>query len=132
MEMQMASRTPKDTTVARVSVLESQVETINSSVVRLEQKVESSYAILHSRISDLRDDVRLELDNKHEKLIEKLEEQSRSSTAQHKVIHDKIEKINEQVEGLNQWKWMLVGGSTVLAAVFGYVFASVDLSVIFQ
>ena len=125
MEASMSTRNAKESTLSRVSVLESQVDNITSNVTKLEQKVDSSYAVLHHRISELRDDFRLELDNKHEKLIQKLDEQTASSTAQHKVIHD-------QIEELNRWKWMLVGGATVTAAVLGYVFALVDFSVLLQ
>lgn len=121
----MSTRNAKESTLSRVSVLESQVDNITSNVTKLEQKVDSSYSVLHHRISELRDDFRLELDNKHEKLIQKLDEQAISSTAQHKTIHD-------QIEELNRWKWMLVGGATVTAAVLGYVFALVDFSVLLQ
>ena len=56
----------------RLSVLESQVTTITNSVGKLETKVESNYATLHHRISDLRDDFHNNLETKTNKIFEKI------------------------------------------------------------
>ena len=56
-------------TETRVSVLETQVDSITGSVTKLEQKIDSNYATLHHRISDMRDDLRNDIDTKHEKII---------------------------------------------------------------
>lgn len=103
-------------TETRVSVLETQVDTITGSVVKLEQKIDSNYATLHSRISDLRDDLRNDIDVKHEKIIDKLDAQNKASTEQHKVIADKITSIEK-------WRYMMVGGSIVM----GYILAHIKL-----
>ena len=63
-------------TETRVSVLETQVDSITGSVTKLEQKIDSNYATLHHRISDMRDDLRNDIDTKHEKIIDKLDLQT--------------------------------------------------------
>ena len=103
-------------TETRVSVLETQVDTISGNLTKLEQKIDSNYATLHSRISDLRDDLRNDIDIKHEKIIDKLDAQNKASTEQHKVIADKISSIEK-------WRYMLVGG----AVVTGYILAHIKL-----
>ena len=107
-------------TETRVSVLETQVDTIAGNVVKLEQKIDSNYATLHSRISDLRDDLRNDIDVKHEKIIDKLDAQNKASTEQHKAIADKISSIEK-------WRYMMVGGSIVM----GYVLAHIKLDKLF-
>ena len=103
-------------TETRVSVLETQVDTIVGSVTKLEQKIDSNYATLHHRISDLRDDLRNDIDTKHEKIIDKLDSQTKASTDQHKAIAEKISAIEK-------WRYMLVGG----AIVVGYFLAHIKL-----
>ena len=103
-------------TETRVSVLETQVDTITSSVGKLEQKIDSNYATLHHRISDMRDDLRNDIDTKHEKIIDKLDAQTKASTEQHKAIAEKISSIEK-------WRYMMVGG----AIVMGYLLAHIKL-----
>ena len=103
-------------TETRVSVLETQVDTITSSVTKLEQKIDINYATLHSRISDMRDDLRNDIDAKHEKIIDKLDAQTKASTEQHKSIAEKISSIEK-------WRYMMVGGSIVM----GYILAHIKL-----
>lgn len=107
---------PEIFTDTRVSVLETQVGTISDNVSKLEQKLDSNYAVLHHRISDMRDDLRNDIDTKHEKIMDKLDGQAKSSSEQHKAIADKINAIEK-------WRYMLVGG----AVVIGYILAHVKL-----
>ena len=103
-------------TETRVSVLETQVDAITGSVSKLEQKIDANYATLHHRISDMRDDLRNDIDTKHEKIIDKLDGQAKASSEQHKAIAEKINAIEK-------WRYMLVGG----AVVIGYMLAHVKL-----
>jgi len=103
-------------TETRVSVLETQVDSIAGNVTKLEQKIDSNYATLHSRISDMRDDLRNDIDTKHEKIIDKLDVQAKASSEQHKAIAEKINAIEK-------WRYMLVGG----AVVIGYILAHIKL-----
>ena len=107
-------------TETRVSVLETQIDTISGSVTKLEQKIETNYATLHGRISDLRDDLRNDIDAKHEKIIDKLDSQTKISSEQHAAITSKINAIEK-------WRYMLVGG----AIVMGYVLAHIKLDKLF-
>lgn len=104
----------------RLSVLENQVDTLNSNLDKLVDKVESNYATLHHRISELRDDLHNEIEIKNEKIIFKLDEHSRSSVLQHQAMADKLADIEK-------WRWVLVGAAVVL----GYFIAHVKLENLF-
>jgi len=104
----------------RVSVLETQVTSINVNLEKLEQKMDENYATLHHRISDMRDDLHKDIEVKHDKVIEKLDAQNKSSTEQHRAIAEKIASIEK-------WRWMIMGG----AIVVGYVLAHLKLEKLF-
>lgn len=105
---------------SRLSVLENQVNSVTIHVEKLEAKVESNYATLHHRISDLRDDFHHNLDTKTNKLMEKMDDQSKQASIQHQAIADKI-------SSMERWKWMMIGGSLVV----GYFLAHIKLEKLF-
>ena len=118
----MAEQLPKrdlDTDV-RVSVLETQVDSIHHTMGRLEEKIDENYATLHHRISDMRDDLHKDIENKHDKVMEKLDNQARESTEQHRAIAEKLAAVEK-------WRWMIMGG----AVVAGYVIAHLKLDKLF-
>ena len=103
-----------DTT--RITVLETKVTTLNSSVEKLEEKIDNNYATLHHRISDMRDDFHKNIEEKHEKIMAKLDDQTKSSSAQHAALAAKIQTFEK-------WRWMIMGAAIVL----GYVLAHIKL-----
>lgn len=107
-------------TKARLSVLENNVSIISSSVEKLEQKIDSNYSTLHSRISDLRDDLRADFEQKNEKVLNKIDEHNNSSF-QHS------ESLNERISQIERWRWMIMGAALVL----GYVIAHIKLENLF-
>ena len=107
-------------TETRVSVLETEVDNIKNNVVKMEGKVDSNYATLHHRISEMRDDLRNDIDTKHEKIIDKLDVQAKASSEQHLAIANKINAIEK-------WRYMMVGG----AIVIGYILAHIKLEKLF-
>lgn len=105
---------------ARLSVLENSVGMITTKVDRLETKMDSNYATLHHRISEMRDDLRKDFENKNDKIITKLEEHNHNSVTQSNLLTDKINK-------LEKWRWFIMGG----AAVVGYLIAHVKIDKLF-
>lgn len=118
MEFSMARNGTDSST--RITVLETQVEAISNDMTKLEEKIDSNYATLHHRISDMRDDFHKNIEEKHERVISKLDEQSKASSAQHAQIAKKIETFEK-------WRWMVMGG----AIVIGYVLAHLKLEKLF-
>ena len=107
-------------TSTRITVLETQVEAIASDINKMEEKVDSNYVTLHKRISEMRDDFHKSIEEKHEKVIEKLDMQAQASSAQHAAIAQKI-------QAFEKWRWMVMGA----AIVVGYVLAHVKLDKLF-
>jgi len=107
-------------TTTRITVLETQVESISTDINKMSEKIESNYATLHHRISDMRDDFHKSLEDKHEKIMNKLDEQVRISSEQHSAIAEKVQTFEK-------WRWMLLGGSIVI----GYVLAHIKLEKLF-
>ena len=107
-------------TKARLSVVENNVNIIAGNVEKLEQKIDSNYATLHSRISDLRDDLRSDFEAKNEKILNKLDEHNSSS-----ALHSQT--LNERISQIERWRWMIMGAALVL----GYVIAHVKLENLF-
>lgn len=103
-------------TNTRISILENDVEHLSGSLEKLETKIDSNYATLHSRISDLRDDLRTDFENKQQRVISKIEEHSTNSNEHNK-------ELNNRIDTLERWRWMMMGG----ALVFGYVLAHIKL-----
>ena len=119
MEAGMARSRPEDT-ASRISVLENQVEDITADILKIETKIDTNYATLHHRISDLRDDIHLNIDTKHTQLVDKLDRQATNSTLQHQALAEKIQAIEK-------WRWMIMGA----AVVVGYVLAHIKLDHLF-
>lgn len=107
-------------TRSRVTVLETQILGIAHNVEKLEQKVEGQYQTLHSRISDMRDDLRTEIDKKHNEMIGMLREHMDAEFSHHQNIQEKMASIEK-------WRWMIMGGAIVL----GYVIAHLKLDKLF-
>jgi ElaB/YqjD/DUF883 family membrane-anchored ribosome-binding protein len=116
----MSEATRNLDTDVRVSVLETQVDSINHNLEKLEAKIDENYATLHHRISDMRDDIHTNIETKHEKLMDKLDQQNKAATEQHTAIADKISTIEK-------WRWMIMGG----ALVVGYVLAHLKIEKLF-
>lgn len=93
---------------------------LGHNIEQLEVKVEHQYNALHSRISDMRDDVHKEINDKHQAVIDKLDAQARSQSDQHKDMNNKLAAIEK-------WRWMIMGG----ALVAGYVLAHIKLEKFF-
>jgi flagellar capping protein FliD len=119
--MAETARTEKSSsTAARISVLENQVVTVSNNIEKLEAKVEDQYKTLHSRISDLRDDVRSDIEVKHDKLVYKIDEHSVASSI-------KLDHIENKISAIEKWRWTFMGA----AIVVGYVLAHIKIDRLF-
>jgi hypothetical protein len=90
------------------------------NVEKIETRVDVHYQTLHSRISDMRDELRQDIDEKHEKLMQKLDEHAKSESETNKSMSGKIAE-------LQKWRWTIMGA----AIVVGYVLAHMKLEKLF-
>ena len=110
----------RDDTKSRLSVLENNVAIVTHNVEKLEHKIDVNYATLHSRISDLRDDLRADFEQKNERVIQKLDDHNRTSSDNNRAIQERISHIE-------RWRWMIMGA----ALVAGYIIAHVEFKNLF-
>ena len=116
MEAVRTSNGKRADSTTRISVLENNVTHLSGALDKLETKIDNNYATLHSRISDLRDDLRHDFESKNEKVIQKIEEHSESSNKH-------SSELNRRIDQIERWRWMIMGA----ALVVGYILAHVKL-----
>lgn len=104
----------------RIASLETQMLNVAHTVEKIETRVDTHYQTLHSRISDMRDELRQDIDDKHEKLMKKLDEHAKSESETNKSMANKIAE-------LQRWRWTVMGA----AIVVGYVLAHMKLEKLF-
>ena len=104
----------------RIASLETQMVSIAHNVEKIETRVDTHYQTLHSRISDMRDELRNDIDEKHEKLMSKLDDHAKSEAETNKTMSGKI-------SAMEKWRWTIMGA----AGVVGYVLAHMKLEKLF-
>ena len=127
---------------AQVKVLESVVERIDTSIEKLTEvsnsigkllavhderinqlekvhnRQEGDIRDIYSKISVTSKEICSKLDEVEDSLESKMKEHSDSSEKLHKELKQdldtKLEKINLRVSVLERWRWLILGGATVL------------------
>ena len=79
---------------------------------RLEQ--ERSIKELNSKMDDIEKDFKENLDNHHEKIIEKIDELRISDNKQHKELDARMSRIE-------RWMWILVGAGVVITFILNKI-----------
>jgi predicted RNase H-like nuclease (RuvC/YqgF family) len=118
--MEAVTRVKDGDVRTRVSVLENQIVTMVHNIEKLEIKVDDQYQMLHARISDMREDLRDDIDANNERVMQKLDEHMRAE-------RQSSDKLNDKLASLEKWKWTIMGG----AIVVGYVLAHLKLEKLF-
>lgn len=99
---------------SRIASLETQMVNVAEDVKRIETRVDAQYQQLHSRISDFRDEMRTEIDTKHEKLIDKLDEHGKREL-------EANAKLETKISSMEKWRWMIMGGAVVAGYIIGHL-----------
>ena len=94
----------------RIAKLEAQVEGIKEDVAAVKQDIKE----LHSRITTGNREITDHIDNK-------IDELARSDELQHIAMSKKMDTINERVDILERWRWMIVGGAIVCGYLIGHI-----------
>jgi hypothetical protein len=94
----------------RIAKLEAQVDGIKSDVAAVKQDIKE----LHSRITTGNREITDHIDNK-------IDELAKSDEEQHIAMSKKMDTINERVDILERWRWMIVGGAIVCGYLIGHI-----------
>ena len=115
--------------VERIVRMETQVETIKEDL----HEVKNDIKEIHSRITTGNREIVDKMDDMQTRLEHRMNAQAEVSATQHKAIQEDLkkdlEKIDNRVSSLEQWKWYVIGG----AVVVGFLVATVvDLTKVFH
>ena len=94
----------------RIAKLEAQVDGIKSDVAAVKQDIKE----LHSRITTGNREITDHIDHK-------IDELAKSDEEQHIAMSKKMDTINERVDILERWRWMIVGGAIVCGYLIGHI-----------
>lgn len=107
----------------RIAKLEVQVDAIKENVSELKEDVKD----LHSRITTGNREILDKIDSMECKLEERLAAAAEVAKKQHNEIEVNVRaditKINDRVNVLERWRWMIVGGAIAL----GYLISHINL-----
>jgi putative NADH-flavin reductase len=98
--------------VERIAKMEAQVEGIKEDVASVKQDIKE----LHSRVTTTTREITDHIDDKIDAL-------AKSDADQHTAMSKKIDAMNDRVDLLERWKWMIVGG----AIAIGYLISHIDI-----
>jgi len=70
-------------------------------------EAQDQYETLHKRIGALRDELYEEVATSHKEIMKEIKEMKEESKAHH-------EKMEERLNSLERWKWIVVGGASVV------------------
>ena len=110
-------------TAERIAKVEAQVESLKEDVVELKSDVKE----IHSRITTGNREIIDKIDAMECKLEDRMKSGAEASASQHSAIEVNlkadIKKINDRVDILERWRFMIVGGAIVL----GYLLSHLEL-----
>jgi hypothetical protein len=105
----------------RIAKLEAQVEAIKEDVTEVKHDIKE----IHSRITTSNREIVDKIDDMQTRIEHKMQANAKISQDQHAeitrdVVQD-LEKMNNRVSALEQWKWYVIGGSAVIGFILGHL-----------
>ena len=112
----------------RIAKLEAQVEGIKDDVKEVREDIKE----LHSRVTTQTREIVEKMDDMQTRIEHRMTASAELAKQQHREIQEEIQKdvkeiaeqvdsINDRVDVLEKWRWMIVGGAVVLGYVLGHV-----------
>ena len=105
----------------RIAKLEAQVEAIKEDVTEVKHDIKE----IHSRITTSNREIVDKIDDMQTRLEHKMQANAKISQDQHAeitrdVVED-LEKMNNRVSALEQWKWYVIGGAATVGFILGHI-----------
>jgi ElaB/YqjD/DUF883 family membrane-anchored ribosome-binding protein len=105
----------------RLAKLEAQVETIKEDVKELKSDLKE----VHSRITTSNREIVDKIDDMQTRIEHKMQANAQISQDQHaeikKDVVQDLEKMNNRVSALEQWKWYVIGGAATVGFIIGHL-----------
>lgn len=105
----------------RLAKLEAQVETIKEDVKELKSDIKE----VHSRITTSNREIVDKIDDMQTRIEHKMQANAQISQDQHaeikKDVVEDLDKMNNRVAALEQWKWYVIGGAAAVGFILGHI-----------
>ena len=105
----------------RIAKLEAQVEGIKEDVTEVKHDIKE----IHSRITTSNREIVDKIDAMQSRIEHKMQANAQISQDQHseikKDVVEDLEKMNNRVSALEQWKWYVIGGAAVAGFILGHI-----------
>jgi hypothetical protein len=105
----------------RLAKLEAQVEGIKEDVTELKHDIKE----IHSRVTTSNREIVDKIDDMQTRLEHKMQANAQISQDQHaeikKDVVQDLEKMNNRVSALEQWKWYVIGGAATVGYLVGHI-----------
>jgi small-conductance mechanosensitive channel len=105
----------------RLAKLEAQVEGIKEDVTELKHDIKE----IHSRVTTSNREIVDKIDDMQTRLEHKMQANAQISQDQHaeikKDVVQDLEKMNNRVSALEQWKWYVIGGAATVGYLLGHI-----------
>jgi chromosome segregation ATPase len=105
----------------RIAKLEAQMDALKEDV----QEVKHDIKEIHSRITTSNREIVDKIDDMQTRLEHKMQANAQISQDQHaditkKVVQD-LDKVENRLSALEQWKWYVIGGAAVAGFIIGHL-----------
>lgn len=96
---------------------------VEERVASLETNVENLKEDIHEIRTDVKE-VHSRITTTTREIVEKIETSTKSikedATSQHNQLSQQMKAVDDRVDVLERWKWMIVGGAVVLGYIVGH------------
>jgi hypothetical protein len=95
-----------------------------------DRRVESEQrdAILHKRITEMKDELYEEVEKSHKEIMAEIKEMKEEQRAHARTEAEMLHKLDIRISEIEKWRWFVVGGGAAVAfIVFGGVDSFIEL-----
>lgn len=105
----------------RIAKMEAQVEAIKEDIVEVKHDIKE----IHSRVTTSNREIVDKIDDMQTRIEHKMQANAKISQDQHaeitKDVVQDLEKMNNRVSALEQWKWYVIGGAATVGYLIGHI-----------
>ena len=105
----------------RIAKLEAQMDALKEDVTEVKHDIKE----IHSRITTSNREIVDKIDDFQTRIEHKMQANAQISQDQHaeikKDVVQDLEKMNNRVSALEQWKWYVIGGAGTVGFILGHI-----------